>query len=360
MARWLALSQRSASGLRAGRPDLIVWPETMFPGPALNPSATAAMEKAGLTYGVKSPDGREIPIAAASFAQALAQLQATTGVPMLIGAIAMDGLTIKQAADRVELQSTAKFNSAVLVEGGAVSERRYDKIELTPFGEYMPFVWRFPAVQQALVNFAAPGMGFDLTRGTNPAPLELAIMGPPPSPRQPQGRVRLAVPICYEISFPAASRRLVYQGSARTADVMVNISNDGWFGDSDFSRGIHTLMGRWRCIELGVAMVRAVNTGQSCAIDALGNVNSGQVAAHWADASSAQAPAPGPAPGPVTATATLRREGLLETELPIPVAAGTLFGKIGDWLGPLCGIVTTGSLVWGLFGAGRGRPAQSA
>ena len=70
------------------------------------------------------------------------------------------------------------------------------------------------------------------------------------------------------------------------ADLIINGSNDGWFGDvrwspvsSDAGREQHLLAARWRCIELGVPMVRAVNTGISAAVDSKGRVLSPEVVA---------------------------------------------------------------------------------
>lgn len=65
-------------------------------------------------------------------------------------------------------------------------------------------------------------------------------------------------------------RSLVYNGDERRADVLVNLTNDGWFGKSDLGRHAHALHARWRAAELGTPLVRAANTGVSVAYDSRG------------------------------------------------------------------------------------------
>ena len=70
--------------------------------------------------------------------------------------------------------------------------------------------------------------------------------------------------------MPQACRRLVFEDGRKVADLLVNPSNDGWFGDHDGARDNHLQLARLRCIENRVPMVRAVNTGRSAWIDSDG------------------------------------------------------------------------------------------
>jgi len=81
----------------------------------------------------------------------------------------------------------------------------------------------------------------------------------------------IATPICFEATKPALCRWLVRQaGSA--PHILINLTNDGWFGAFDAARWQHMQISRWRAVELDTPVVRAANTGVSAAIDARGRV----------------------------------------------------------------------------------------
>jgi apolipoprotein N-acyltransferase len=73
---------------------------------------------------------------------------------------------------------------------------------------------------------------------------------------------------------PSVVKRLVWKNNQRQADVLINISNDGWFGKMNVARLQHVREARMRCIENRTPMVRVANTGQSCLINSLGEVES--------------------------------------------------------------------------------------
>jgi apolipoprotein N-acyltransferase len=83
----------------------------------------------------------------------------------------------------------------------------------------------------------------------------------------------MATPICFEITEASLCRALVRAAEADNhMPLLVNVTNDGWFGSWDPGRKQHLLAARWRALELGVPVVRAANTGVSCFIDYLGRV----------------------------------------------------------------------------------------
>jgi apolipoprotein N-acyltransferase len=163
------------------------------------------------------------------------------------------GGALLAGGDRYELerQPPVAHNSLfVLDERGSV-RARYDKVDLVPFGEFLPF--------RALLG----RIGLEkLTRGS----LDF-LPGP--------GRVTLGVPgagpasplICYEAAFPAEATA---PGGPRPA-WLVNITNDGWFGVSSGPYQ-HLAMARMRAVEEGLPLIRAANTGISAVIDAHGRV----------------------------------------------------------------------------------------
>ncbi len=293
---WASLS--AEAGAMQPPAHLIVWPETMFPGATLTPQAIAEFERYEQSQGRSGSIGT-------LFVAPLLELQDQLGVPMLLGALGYDNLAINTDADGgLRLDRDASYNSAFLITDGAIDPDRYDKIFLTPFGETMPYISKSPALEQALLDFAAGGMDFDLSAGTVPVRFEIET--------QDAGAFRVATPICFEATISHVCRRLVYHGAERQTDVLINLTNDGWFGSFDPGRANHLLIARWRAIELGTPVVRAANTGISCVVDARGRV--------------------------LEAAAPRQPANLLPVEVPLPGDSRTIYAGIGDlagWLGVL-------------------------
>ncbi len=129
------------------------------------------------------------------------------------------------------------LNSALLLSPAGDVVSRYDKMHLVPFGEYVPLRrWaRFAERLTAEVSDFSAGSEF--------------VVSPLPGGR-------MAAFVCYEAIFPNQVRRFVKDG----AQVLVNISNDGWFGSSS-ARYQHLLMARMRAIENARYLLRTTNTG---------------------------------------------------------------------------------------------------
>jgi apolipoprotein N-acyltransferase len=225
----------------ADRPDLIVWPETASP--------TALRRDVELQ-------------------RLLSGMSAEMRVPLLVGSIDVrDG-------------APARFtNTAFLVDGRGIAGR-YDKIHLVPFGEYVPLA--------GVIGFVRGWAEFiaDLEPGSR------AVVFPgPPAP--------FGVVICYEGIFPDLFRKFVNNGAL----MMVNMTNDGWFGRTS-GPGQHLAMYPFRAIEHRVAVVRAANTGVSAFVAPTGQV--------------------------------VRRLGLFQRGTigdQVPLRQGrTLFTRVGDWM----------------------------
>jgi len=337
---------RSTLSAATPAPDLIVWPETMFPGLALNAEAVAA-ERLGLggadagplffTVELPAPapftgtpetdfvlpTGRtQIPTT--FFHDQLLTLQQRAGVPMIVGATALENLRfIRPPTGGIRSKSDRHYNSAFEISNGAVQSARYDKIVLTPFGEVIPAAWRWPALQNWFVGLGAAGMTFDLASGQREQVFEIKSA----SKAEKGVPTRVVTPICFEATAPALCRRLVYGADlpamtgpgARRADVIINISNDGWFGEFPGVREQHLQAARWRCVELGIPMVRCVNTGISTAIDCNGVIT-----------------AILPPPGGLWTTPQSRAGVLRATVTLPPRDRRTVYGQFGDVLGWLC------------------------
>jgi apolipoprotein N-acyltransferase len=138
------------------------------------------------------------------------------------------------------------FNSAYLLSPSGEIKGKYDKVHLVPYGEYVPLRNFFP-----FVNKLTAGIG-DFGTGAGYYPLSL-------------GDKKIGVLICYEAILPFAAR--MYK--ERSADLLVSITNDAWFGTTS-APFQHFSMAIFRAVETRLYLVRSANTGISGIIDPTG------------------------------------------------------------------------------------------
>ena len=190
---------------RAGALDVVVWPETAI---------DAVLER----------DARLI--AAVRRQVELSGIPIVTGAQRLIG-----GVT----------------NSAFLVIPRAGLIESYEKQRLVPFAEHTP---QWGAALRPIFEALAPEHPY--RAGTESKVFRR--LG-----------VQIGTPICFEITYPA----LVREFSSAGARMLVNLSNDAWFGRTGYAE-MHLAHAVFRAIELRTPVVRAANTGVSALIDARG------------------------------------------------------------------------------------------
>jgi apolipoprotein N-acyltransferase len=140
------------------------------------------------------------------------------------------------------------FNRSYLVDADGKVADSYDKQHLVPFGEYVPLKRFFPWIGNLVAQIG------DFTPGDSAAPLR-------------QDSLALGVLICYEIIFPELVRERVEAG----ANLLVNQSNDAWFGDSSAPEQ-HLHLAVLRAVEQRRTILRATNTGISALIDPWGRI----------------------------------------------------------------------------------------
>lgn len=232
-----------------GPVDLVVWPETMAPGFGFEPQVMTMQKERGFLPG-------EL------WHQLFLEVRETVGAPILVGSPCRIGLGVDESSGKPVYTWEAAYNSAYLMQGD-MPYQRYDKIFLTPFGETMPYISHWDWLERQLLALGAAGMRFDLDAGERPVRLRLAT---------DVGEVRLATPICFEDTVARVVRRLVWEDGRKQADLLVNLSNDGWFGDHDPGRRQHVQAARFRSIENRLPMIRCANTGLSVAIDSTGKI----------------------------------------------------------------------------------------
>ncbi|MFO0857704.1 MAG: apolipoprotein N-acyltransferase [Phycisphaerales bacterium] len=324
-----------------GSPSLIVWPETMMPGVSIQPDVVKALADAQVSFGSPTPlagTNGATRIAADEFSKALLELSKTIKTPMLIGEEGFNGFAVKEHSDgSIDFDRKASFNSVYLVNDGSVDSNRYDKIELTPFGEYMPVISRFDWLEDALLSVAASGMRFNLSAGRDLTVFQVPVIHQS-SETNKSDNVRCVTPICFEVTVPELCRNLVYENGERRADILINLTNDGWFTDSDRTRLQHLQIARWRCAELATPMARAANTGMSAWIDARGKIIRDNV--QVCDAKGQ----------PTAVTGSAQVGGIATQAIELPTQ-GSIYGRFGDvvpWLcTPLSSLILIGAFVNG-------------
>lgn len=280
------------------RPDLVVWPETSYPfaHAEIGPDVTDADLDRQLPLFApkfKAADWRSRSAGVSAHLHSLADL---TGVPALIGVVSYHHLS----------GGYSKSNSALLFEPGQPRVQEYRKMHLVPFGEYVPLVRTFPWLWMLTPyeRDSAPS----LTPGTGPSWFDL-------------GPYRLAAAICFEDTVPRVARRFFREApGGREPDVLLNLSNDGWFGASS-EHEMHLAASVFRAVELRVPLARAANTGISAILDGNGRT--------------------------VRSLGTLK-EGVVADVVPLD-SRTSLYTAWGDWLGLGCLAITIGLVPIGFF-----------
>ena len=152
------------------------------------------------------------------------------------------------------LESNEVYNTITIMQGDTESYQMYKKVHLVPLGEFIPFRDTFPV----FAWIAGGIIENDFTPGTSHEPLAI----------EKDGHTIGIIPlICFEDTVPRHARKFIRSGP----QVMVNVTNDGWFYDSAESTH-HFYNALFRCIELRRPMIRAANTGVSGFIDEWGSL----------------------------------------------------------------------------------------
>jgi apolipoprotein N-acyltransferase len=251
----------SSDGMESkrGKVDLIVWPESPAPFFTNDPL----------------------------FREPVSEMARATQSWVVTGAIGSMSANLNGAA------TSEVFNSAALISPSGNWTARYDKMHLVPFGEYLPFPWLF-----SFAGGLTKEVG-EFRAGTSRAPLDA-------------GGERLGVFICYESVFPDEVRQFANQG----AQVFVNISNDGWYGDSG-AYAQHLNQTRMRAIENDRWILSSTDTGVTASIDPYGRT-------------------------------VARLERKVRGALVAPYAltsVTTFYTRHGDWFAWLCAIISAGALL---------------
>jgi apolipoprotein N-acyltransferase len=279
------------------RPDLVIWPETMLPtamnrqmldldagslkgdylrglaakfgGPeAWDPKYDEAFLRSFLRKvlrdGSLDPNGNFEP-SKRQLAGRIMAMSGWLGCPILAG-----GTTIHRNDHPLfPKDQWLVRNSALWFEPNEPNAPIYSKRHLVPFSECVPFKDSWPGLHGLLRRFVP-----DVMEQLDPGPEITRFML-----RGPAGKWHVVCPICYEGTISSLCRQMVYQDGRKKADILANLSNDGWFvcswGDArqaSTEQAQHLSHYCFRAVENRVPVVRAVNTGVSASIDSNGRI----------------------------------------------------------------------------------------
>jgi apolipoprotein N-acyltransferase len=243
----------------AEKPDLLVWPEAPAP----------------------------FSFQDSQFAKIASTLAIRFGHPFLAGAI--EWKPTVDPSDVAPQSSLLPYNSALLFDPQGQRVFVYDKVHLVPFGEYEPF----PLIHRVVTSVSSDVGGFH--KGNK------YVVG-----QLPRGNT-FGVFICYEAIYPGEVRQFAAGG----AQLLLNISNDGWFGRSAAAEQ-HLRMARVRAVENRRWIVRTTNNGYTVSIDPYGRIIQ-------------------PLPPDVRAAADLPYDFRTDE---------TIYTRFGDWFAWLCVLVS--------------------
>jgi apolipoprotein N-acyltransferase len=189
--------------------DLLVWPESVYDG------------------FIRKQETRQRSAALAAL-----------GTPTILGALSID-----EAAERIKY-----YNSIVLASAEGAFVDSFDKVELLAFGETLPLSRYIPAINDLFGTWFTHGSNFNHLRlnGTTLLPT-----------------------VCYEDIIPSLPRRIWRHDGP--ADVLVNVTNDSWYGNTHEPM-IHLVLASFRSIETRRALIRSTNTGISAIVDPAGRI----------------------------------------------------------------------------------------
>jgi len=251
------------------KPDVLIWPEAAVPKMIRNDEPTA---------------------------RGLAELARRSGAWFIVG------------SDDFEMRGTNAvfFNSSFLVNPRGEFVSSYRKRRLVVFGEYVPLVKWLP-----FIKYLTPIDG-GFTAGEMPVTFDLGEL-----------RAKTSVLICFEDVFPHYAREHV----TGEEDFLVNITNDGWFGESA-AQWQQAACAAFRAVENGVPLVRCANNGISCWVDRFGGMHN-----VFFDGSR-----------------DVYRAGFKIVEVPLPSpetkARRTFYNRHGDWFGWGCVGISAAAWAW--------------
>lgn len=264
-------------------PDWVMWPESALTGKILS--------AADGTWGTWRENQETI-----------AQIREAGPFQLIYGSNELEAETAGDG--QLVMKDRGRVWNVLAVMSPADGLQTYRKHHLVIFGETIPFVDSIPLLKKIYEQQAGVEYGGSFTSGESVEPLPVPTAS---------GTVIGAIPtVCFEDTVPRLIRKFVRPGP----QVIVNVTNDGWFKQSA-AAAQHFANARFRAIELRRPMLRCANTGVSAAIDSAGST------AH---------PDSGKPQVLTDSRGSTFTRGSLLTELDVPLHPSfSLYALIGDW-----------------------------
>ena len=260
--KYLNLTERAAKE----QPDVVVWPETTVRGQVLSGEWT-------------------------NYNKHFKQMLSTIGgIPMLIGATDPNSLG-------------DLYNRVISVSSDGEIHGKYAKMQLVPFGEYVPLADFLPN----FIQFYP----FEHGKTHNLLPIIDNV-----DESTKSEIVHVGTSICFESSFPNHFRKFVKEG----ADVMGILTNDAWFAGTALPE-LHLAMAPFRAVENRISVFRCANGGYTCAIDKYGRIYTSFVTPKTSDE-------------------------FLIADVALSDGKRTFYTRYGDWLPILCAIISLPLIVY--------------
>lgn len=197
------------------------------------PDVIILPESALLCYLVKRPQLRNRVV----------EWSKKTNIPLVLGSLDWEVAPPRSAGEYFV------YNASFFLDTHSTSFQPYYKIKLVPFSEALPFQGIFPILSRVNLGQA------DFKPGKSQVTYSIGTV------------LRGAPFICFDIIYPS----FVRSRAAHGANVLIHITNDGWFGKSSGPYQ-HALMSRQRCIENGISLVRCANSGITMLVDPYGRI----------------------------------------------------------------------------------------
>jgi apolipoprotein N-acyltransferase len=238
---------------QSAAPDLIVWSETVMP--PLNDEVRHETRNTASGPFLQSVHDR------------ISDLARAQQSGLLTGGYYVGGFQEVGGTRR----ATDVRNAVFFYDRDGQQVARYDKVHLVPFGEFIPFRLSLPALFQLFLWLSPHQEEYTISAGPDDALTVIELHRRPPETLRPW---RLVTPICFEdLDAPLVARmfRPLGQNRRKRADILVNVTNDGWFRFNAMSQHLQAAV--FRSIENRVPTARSVNNGISGFIDSCGRID---------------------------------------------------------------------------------------
>ncbi len=322
------------------QPDIIIWPESMYRGAIMqvDPNLSDTQLKKVDPF-VDPQHYRNSRVA-----EELNHLATKSNAHLMIG------ITAREAKP----DGVANYNSVAFVKPEVGLIARYDKLHRVPFGEFVPFAEQIPALKRLTPISSTLG----ISKGEAISVFTV-------------DEWRMAPIICFEDTVPHLVRKIVRSSSQAASDempgplvdVLVNLTNDGWFhGSSELDQ--HLITSAFRAVECRTPLVRAVNTGISAFIDGDGVIVEPELFID-ADTKRPENVSPEEPFGhtsmrdPKTGKWHRQLNAVLVKNVPLD-SRRSLYVKYGDWFAFLCAMLTGVTIMVGIFISRREKRAAKA